>query len=146
MSNRRSKTCDKMTRTDDLTYCRPTRNITESPLYLYSYTWINKQKSKRLLKEFQLNKSPSKKFVVSKYIPQEELDLIKAFTDKIYTLDSIKITGTLLNTPQKSLAHGDNRIDCLKIQNHHDIEKLIEWSVDWLKNKMLEINATNVND
>ena len=60
--------------------------------------------------------------------------MMKAFTEKIFSLDKVKITSPLPSKPQESLAQGDCRIDSLQMQNHHDIEKLFELSIDWLAN------------
>ena len=108
-----------------------------------SYIWINKNRSESLLSDFRKNKSSFKHFVVSQYITQDDLDLIKSVTKNIYTLEKMNIKEELPLQPQDSLEKGDYTLESIIIQNHLDMEKLIELGEDWLENKMIEIIANS---
>lgn len=111
-----------------------------------TYIWINESKSFSLLNDFKNNRNKSKCFLVSSYINDTDLNKIKNTTNRIFTVEKFKLNQPLPPTPEHTLRKGDYIVDSIKLQNHLDIEYLIDLGEQWELDKLIEISATNIDD
>lgn len=107
-----------------------------------AFLWLDKDRSVALLKEFDRTKNKTKKFIVSKYISDDDLQKIMSKTTSIIRLDDIvKIPPIpLLETDDLGKAH--HEIESARLQNVADIETLIDVSRSWKGNDIVSIQAT----
>lgn len=111
-----------------------------------AFLWLDNDRSGHLLKQFEKTNNKTKKFIISKYITNEDLQKIREKTNSIVRLENItKIPSIpILETDNLNKAH--HEIESARLQNVADIELLIDISKIWKDNDIISIQATRVHE
>ena len=111
-----------------------------------AFLWLDSKRSTHLLKIFERTKNKTKKFIVSKYITDEDLRKISQITDAIVILENITKIPPIPILETDDLSKANHEIEGARLQNVGDIETLINISKEWKDGDIISLQAISVEE
>ena len=131
----------------------PTRgNNSSIHLNKSTYIWINEEKSRKLIRDYKLNKNINKRIMISPRCTAEEISGIKNLsTQTIKFAFPSEFSRTPQDRPIQNIntVPGDNKrpdhvIEAIRLQHLNDFEYVINHAKDWKENEIVGIQAENI--